>query len=107
MESIRIAVMDYLDNADIDVTAISTTPTKTGPTEWTYSGGSAEIIIDRGVPIPVSVGGVTTISVGTRVTVRYPFSWMFAQVIQLMIQPPPSYNDTFLISADVVMKNLT
>ena len=106
VQATRNAVVNYLDNADIDVTAINSTPTKTGVTEWTYSGGGAQIIIDRGVAIPVSAGGVTTVSLGTRVTVRYPFTWTFAQVIQIMIQPPPSYSNTILISANVVMKQI-
>jgi Flp pilus assembly protein TadG len=107
VQAIRNAVVSYLNNAGVNASAISSTPTKTGATEWTYSGGGAQIIIDRAVAIPVTVGGVTTMSVGTRVTVRYPFTWSFAQVIQIMIQPPPSYSNTILISADAMMRNLT
>jgi len=105
VQAIRNAVWQYMDNADIDVTAISDTPTKSGFV-WTYSGGGAQVIIDRAVVIPVTTGGVTTSSVGTRVTVRYPFTWTFAQVIGLMIQPPPSFSNTILISADALMRNL-
>jgi Flp pilus assembly protein TadG len=104
VQAIRNAIVNYMANAGIDVSAVSTSPAKTGPAEWTYAGGGAEIIIDRGVVIPVPSGGVTT---ATQVTVRYPFTWTFAQVIQLMIQPPPSYSNTITISANVVMKNLT
>jgi Flp pilus assembly protein TadG len=103
VQAIRNAVWEYLDNADIDVTAISDTPTKSGFV-WTYSGGGAEIIIDRGVAIPVTSGGF---SLGTRVRVRYPYTWSFAQVIQIMIQPPPPYSNTITISAEAVMRNLS
>ena len=104
VQSVRNSIIDYLNNANVDVSAIGTAPTKTGATEWTYSGGGAEIIIDRGVVISIPSGGVAT---ATRVTIRYPFTWTFAQVIQLLIQPPPSYSNTILISSDVVMRNLT
>lgn len=97
------AIVNYMDNANIDVTGPCPNPTKNGATEWTYSVGDATIIIDRGVAIPVA----GPVSLGTRVTVRYPFTWTFAQVIQIMIQPPPSYSNTITITGTVVMKNLT
>jgi len=106
VQAIRNAVVNYMDNADINVTAIGATPTKTGATEWTYSGGGAQIIIDRAMTIPVTVGGVTALDTATRVRVRYPYTWSFAQVIQIMIQPPPNYSNTITISADAVMRNL-
>ena len=101
VQSVRNAVVNYLDNADIDTSGIDTASTKTGPTEWTYySGGDAVIVIDRAVAIPSSV---TTW--GTRVTVRYPFSWTFSEVVQLLV-PSASYAGSFLTSTDVTMRNL-
>ena len=106
IQATRNAVVNYLDNADLDVSGIGATPTKTGVREWTYyNGGDALIVIDRAVTYPVTSGGVTILTVATRVTVRYPFSWSFAQIIQLLV-PSASYNSSFLISTDVVMKNL-
>ena len=101
VQNIRNAVVEYLDNADLDVTGLGATSTKTGPTEWTYySGGDALIVIDRAVAIPSS-----GTSWGTRVTVRYPFSWTFSGVVQLLV-PSASYAGSFLISTDVTMRNL-
>jgi Flp pilus assembly protein TadG len=106
VQAIRNAVVEYLDEADLDVSAIGAIPAQSAPFQWTYSGGGAQIIIDRAVIMPVTSGGVTVSDVGTRVTVRYPYTWTFAQVIQIMIQPPPSYTNTILISAASVMRNL-
>ena len=100
VRSVRNAVVNYMDNADIDVFGIDTTSTKTGSTEWTfYDGGDALIVIDRAVVIPV------TGAIGTRVTVRYRFTWSFGEVIDLLA-PTASYPGSFLISTDATMKNL-
>jgi len=89
-----------MDNADLDVTGIDSTPTNTGPAEWTfYNSGDALIVIDRAVIIPV------TGAIGTRVTVRYRFTWSFGEVIDLLA-PSASYPGSFLISTDATMKNL-
>ena len=108
IETIGNAVKEYLANAAIDISSIDADPTKTGPGEWTYydGNGDALIVIDRLVPIPVTVGVVTTNSLGTRVTVSYPYSWSFSQVIGLL-SPSASYSSSFLISSDVVMRQLT
>ena len=101
VRSVRNAVVNYMDNADLDVTGIDSTPTNTGPAEWTfYNSGDALIVINRGVVIPSASG-----SIGSRVTVRYPFTWTFGDVIQLMV-PSATYASSFLISTDVTMKNL-
>ena len=101
VRSVRNAVVNYMDNADLDVTGIDSAPTSTGPAEWTfYNGGDALIVINRAVVIPSASG-----SIGSRVTVRYPFTWSFSDVIQLMV-PSATYAGSFLISTDVTMKNL-
>ena len=100
VRSVRNAVVNYMDNANIDVSGIDITSTKTGSTEWTfYDGGDALIVIDRAVIIPV------TGAIGTRVTVRYRFTWSFGEVIDLLA-PTASYPGSFLISTDATMKNL-
>jgi len=122
VRSVRNAVVNYMDNADLDVTGIDSAPTSTGPAEWTfYDGGAVAlivcppppppapppdppgcpvIVINRGVVIPSASG-----SIGSRVTVRYPFTWSFSDVIQLMV-PSATFPGSFLISTDVTMKNL-
>ncbi|MBI2819854.1 MAG: pilus assembly protein [Acidobacteria bacterium] len=108
VRSVRNAVVNYLDNADLDVSSIGTTSCNTGPAEWTFydngdncpgNSGDALIVIERAVVIPV------TGAIGSRVTVRYPFTWSFSEVIDL-IAPSASYPSSFLISTDVTMKNL-
>jgi Flp pilus assembly protein TadG len=100
VQSIRNAVVEYLDNADLDVSGFDATSTKTGPTEWTYYDGTdAVIIIDRAVVVPTSG------AISTRVTVQYPFTWAFSDVIQLLV-PSATYASAFLISTDATMTNL-
>ena len=108
VRSVRNAVVNYMDNADIDVSGIRTTSCDTGPAEWTFydnddpcvdNSGDALIVIDRAVVIPV------TGAIGTRVTVRYRFTWSFGEVIDLLA-PTASYPGSFLISTDATMKNL-
>ncbi len=94
------AVVNYLNNADIDATALgSASPSKTGAFEWTYSSGGDDLIIDRGVSY-ISPNGLV---IATRVTVRYPYSWIFSDVV-LLIDPAASYSGTLQITGEVVMK---
>ena len=103
MDIIRNSVANYLEESDVDMSSMDATPTKTGPAEWTYYGGGNEmIVIDRAVDL--NPGAAFT--VGTRVTVRYPYEWTFDGVIQFML-PSASYPGSFLISADSLMRQLT
>lgn len=104
----RNAVVNYLNSENLGTSFINTNPTLTGPLMWTYystTSGAPILVIERSVLVPVTVGGTTTIAVSTRVTLNYPFSWGFAQVIRLLV-PSASYAGSFAISTNVVMKNL-
>jgi Flp pilus assembly protein TadG len=104
VQAVRNAVVNYLQSENIDTSIISSGPTKTGPMEWTYSStatGDAILIIDRGFV----VNGPTGLIVSTRVRLNYPFQWSFSRIIQLLV-PSASYSSSFLISTEVVMKNL-
>ena len=113
VQSVRNAIVEYLDEAGVDVSSVATVPTDpaTGFYEWTYcegpcpanpsDGTTAVIVINRaGTSL---VAGVT--SGVTRVTVGYPFSWSFGQVIRLLA-PSASYSSSFLISSDAEMRHL-
>jgi len=105
-ETIGDAILYYLENAAIDRSIITTPPTKTGAAgEWTYySGSDALIVIDRSAAIEVPPGS-GAFTIGARVTVRYPYSWSFSEVIKL-VAPSSTYASSFLISTDVVMKQV-
>jgi Flp pilus assembly protein TadG len=106
VETIGDAILEYLDNAAIDVSIITTPPTKTGAAEWTYYAGSdALIVIDRAYPVEVPPGS-GAFSIGPRVTVRYQYSWSFSEVIKL-VAPSSTYASSFLISTEAVMKQVT
>ena len=107
--AVRNAVVNYLNSENLGTSFIATNPTLTGPLKWTYPStttGAPILVIERSVLVPVTVGGTTTVAVSTRVTLNYPFSWGFAQVIRLLV-PSASYSGSFTISTDVLMKNLT
>lgn len=107
VQAVRDAVVNYLNEVDLDTSFIATNPT-TGPGvfEWTYSdtGGSGDalLVINRGFTFTRTDG---TVVVATRVQVSYPFTWTFANVIKLL--GPDTYPGTFLITSEVVMENLT
>lgn len=105
VQAVRTAIVNYLQNENLDTSLISSSPTKTGAMEWTYAStatGEAILVIDRGYV----VSGPNGLIVSTRVTLSYPFRWSFHRVIQLLV-PAASYPGSFLLSTEVVMKNLT
>ena len=109
VQAVGSAVVNYLTNENVATSFIGTTPTKTGALEWTYSStisGNPVLVIDRGATIPVTVNGVTTLIVATRVTLNYPYSWSFNRIIRLLV-PSASFAGSFVISTVSVMKNLT
>jgi Flp pilus assembly protein TadG len=107
IDSVRDAIVEYLANAGVDTSTFDDDPTSTAAAEFTYydAGSNPVIVIDRGVTIPdPPVVGSPVIS-ATRVTVQYPYSWSFSQVIQLLV-PSADYSSSFLISSQAEMKNL-
>ena len=98
-----------MNSENLDTSFIGTSPTLTGFRQWTYSStttGQPALVIERSVIVPVTVGGTTTLSQSTRVTLNYPFSWGFASVIRLLV-PTAKYQRSFTVSTDVMMENLT
>jgi Flp pilus assembly protein TadG len=104
IQSIKNAITEYLEDAHVDTSTFDADPTETGAGEFTYydGDGNAVIVIARAVSIPVT--GEPAIE-ATRVTLRYPYSWSFNEIIQLLV-PSADYDDTFLISTQAEMKNL-
>lgn len=110
VQSVRAAVVNYLAGEGLDTSFIAPTPTLTGFREWTYSStatGDPILVIERSVLIPVG----PTLSIGTQVTLNYPFSWSMGQIIGLLGACPAGEAwcgaGTFTVGTQVTMRNLT
>lgn len=106
IQAIRDAVVNYLDEVDLDTSIIATDPTfGPGFGEFTYlsTDGNSDplIFIDRGHTFTNTGGQVVP---ATRVQVSWRFTWTFANIIQLL--GPNTYQSSFLITTEVVMENL-
>lgn len=108
VEAVRDIVVNYLTTNGLSVSLSSTSPCQSAPYSWTYClSNGGQIVIERGILVPVNVGGSIVNAVCTRVSVtNYPFNWSFARVIQLLV-PGASYSDPLRLSTAVVMKNMT
>jgi Flp pilus assembly protein TadG len=92
--------------------ATNATASKTGPLQWTYAiqgcPDTINIIINRGwVPNVGAVPPITdasTLTVGTLVTVVYPYRWRFNSAIQLLL-PGATYNATTYLSETAKVHN--
>ncbi|MFQ6030698.1 MAG: hypothetical protein ACE5Q6_24775, partial [Dehalococcoidia bacterium] len=109
VQATRDAVVTYLNNSNLPATLSSTSPCASGPFTWTYclneadgSGNPGQIKIDRPFVFLDSSG---TNILSSKITVTYPFSWSFAQIIQLLV-PGASYATSFMISSDAIMEDL-
>jgi hypothetical protein len=105
--AVRDAVANYLSNANVTRCAVGTTASSAGTLAWQYtssSGGTCSVFllkIERGYTY---LNGTTT-TVGTRVTLIYPFEWSFGGVITLLA-PASTYPNSLTISTSFVMENL-
>ena len=108
VQAVRNAVAAYLANAGVTRCSINTTATAAGNFTWTYSssgaGCTASPILTIERNFPVTVNGTTTLS--TRVTLNYPFNWLFSRVIGLLV-PSASFPGATWMSTRAIMENLT
>lgn len=78
------AVANYMTNNGVDSSCIDpSTPTSTGTETWTYTcANGISLTINHQYNYTTSVGNPET---GTQVTVTYPYSWFFNNVIKLLV----------------------
>jgi Flp pilus assembly protein TadG len=100
VQTVRDAVVSYMNNASVSAT-LSGGACAAGPNSfsWNYcltNGGA--ITIER--EYTVTVG--TTAVLCTRITVSYPYAWIFSYTAQLL-----GLNNPLTLSSQVVMRNLT
>lgn len=103
VQSVRDAVVNYLNNAGVPATLSGTAPCATALFSWTYclsNGGQIRIERQR----VVNVAGTNVLCSQVRVT--YPHTWTIGRVL-LLIAPSSSIPATVMIPGDALMKNLT
>lgn len=103
VQSIRDAVVSYLNSASLPATLSGTSPCGTALFSWTYcltNGGRVQI--ER--QFLVNVNG--TLVLCSRVTVRYPHNWSIGAILKLLA-PSSSLSNPIMIPVDATMKNLT
>ena len=70
---------------------------------WTYSCSGMTLTINRAVVLTASSGNVI---LSTQVTVSYPYTFTFGQIIGLLVNGATGTNGSQTISASAVMQNL-
>ncbi len=106
VKAVRDAVVNYMTNAGLDTSFIPSDPIMTAPYEWTYYStvnGAPVLTIHRGMTVLRPDG---TLIVATRVALGYPHTWSFGQVVDLL-SSSASFANSFVISTEVIMENLT
>ncbi len=107
VQAIAEAVVNYLNGENVDTSLIDLSQpcaSDSGLRIWAYcqSGTSDQLLV---IERNYIVSGPSGIILSTRVTLNYPYSWSFSQIIRLLV-PSASYSGSFTISSDAVMKNL-
>lgn len=103
------SVEKYLTNGGLS-TASCITPgsaSSSGTLTWTYSCNSVSLTINRGLVLAGGPSG--TVIPSTQVTLSYPFTWSFSQVIGLLSPGSALSSSTSLpstLTASAVMQNL-
>lgn len=78
------AVANYMTNNGVDSSCINpSSPTSIGTESWTYTcGNGTSLTINHLYSYTSSTGALET---GTKVTVTYPYTWFFNNVIKLLV----------------------
>ena len=110
--AIRDLVVTHLQTARLNDCGLAGQAGANGPaTTWTYNaagGGCAAplvLTVERSFAFPTVVGGNTFQVVSTRVSIKYPYSWHFNRVIQLLV-PGATYLGVTQINTDATVPNM-
>jgi Flp pilus assembly protein TadG len=106
IEAAADAVKQYLTNAGLSTASCINpkSPSSSGILTWTWSCNNVSLTINRGYVI--SPQGSTTVIPSTQVTLTYPFTWTFGQIIGLLVNGATASTPSTL-TASAVMQNLT
>jgi Flp pilus assembly protein TadG len=106
VEAVRNAVVNYLQAANLDTSFIPANPdpAPSGAYLWVYRStvtGNPVLTIERSVPVTGPAGVALT----SRVSLDYPYNWIFSQVARLLV-PSASFASNLTLSTQVVMQDL-
>jgi Flp pilus assembly protein TadG len=110
--AIRDLVVSHLQTARLNDCGLATQAGVNGPvTTWTYTaaGGGCPaplvLTIERGHSFPAVIGANTFHVMSTRVSLKYPYSWHFNKVIQLLVSGA-TYQAVTQINTDATVPNM-
>lgn len=110
--AIRDLVVSHLQTARLNDCGLATQAAVNGPvTTWTYTaaGGGCPaplvLTIERSYSFTTVVGANTFNVISTRVSLKYPYSWHFNKVIQLLV-PGATYLGVTQINTDATVPNI-
>ena len=110
--AIRDLVVSHLQTARLNDCGLAGQAGVNGPaTTWTYSaaGGGCPaplvLTIERSYSFTTVVGANTFNVISTRVSLKYPYSWHFNKVIQLLV-PGATYLGVTQINTDATVPNM-
>lgn len=104
IQAAAAAVADYMTNTGVDSSCINPSSlSSAGTFMWTVScANGISIKINRDLPYTTAAGQPLT---GTQVTLTYPYSWFFNNVIKLLV-PSSSLSLPTTLTETAVMQNL-
>lgn len=108
VQAVRDVVANYLSNASLTGCVLPTTATYAALNQaWTYSSSTTgcsgfSLKIEMGYTYP---NGGTTME-ASRVTLSYPYTWVFFNRIIGLLVKGSSYGSSITITTDAIMQNL-
>jgi Flp pilus assembly protein TadG len=110
--AIRDLVVTHLQTARLNDCGLASQAGVNGPpTTWTYTaaGGGCPapllLTVERSYSFTTVVGANTFNVISTRVSLKYPYSWHFNKVIQLLV-PGATYLGVTQINTDATVPNM-
>jgi Flp pilus assembly protein TadG len=108
VQAVRDEVANYLTNAGLNGCVVATTATYAATNQaWTYSSSSTgcnsfSLKVETG--FTYANGGTTVVA--SRVTLSYPYAWVFFNRIIGLLVSGSSYGSSITITTDAIMQNL-
>ena len=111
VQTAAISVGNYLTGAGLTSGAClltapaAYTPTGTEVLVWTYTCNDVTLLIDKSYLVPNGAGGYSVSA--TKVTLSYPYSFMFGNIIGLLVKGATGPSGLQILTTNAVMPNIT